>query len=204
MLNFKMLSSTVFLLFFVSFQSLPAFAAPTHIIDSGQLVGVDGLNVNGILYDVRFRDTSAQELFYDSATNSYIFDFNTREESHAASVALFDSIKIYENYPEDIFGTEDETYAYIETPYLLYSMFPYSYVYASYVKLSNDFEDAGNASEVAYAEPAHNTTSDLSTWEERVYAKWTPSNAVPIPGSSILLGLGLVCLLGANRKLTEG
>ena len=202
MLNFKRLRSIVFLLLFVSFPSLAAFAAPTHITDSGQLIGVDGLNVNGVLYDVRFRDTSAQDLFYDSATSSYIFDFNSREESHAASVALFDSIKAYENYPENILGTEDETYAYIHTPYLLSSDF-YSNVYTSYVKLSKDFVDIGNASEVAYGEPANSATSDLSTWEERVYAKWTPSNAVPIPGSSILLGLGLVCLIGANRKLAE-
>jgi len=41
----------------------PAQAVPTLIIDSGQLVGADNVDVSGSLYDVRFEEGFCNSLF---------------------------------------------------------------------------------------------------------------------------------------------
>jgi hypothetical protein len=84
----RKLAAAVYLASFGLFAS-----AATLEVEDGVLMGAGGVDVNGILYDVRFENGSCIELYSgcDEATD---FAFQTLEDANLASSALFSQVLI--------------------------------------------------------------------------------------------------------------
>ena len=75
--------------------SLSAQAIPIvkHIVENGQLVGAENVNVNGVWYDVKFADGTCIDLFSGCDENSD-FIFSTFSSVQMASEALIDQVLV--------------------------------------------------------------------------------------------------------------
>ncbi|MCI5208584.1 MAG: hypothetical protein D3910_07285 [Candidatus Electrothrix sp. ATG2] len=72
------------LFFMISLTISPAFAEPIYILIDGQLTGIQGVEVNGIVYDVEFKGGSFLTTFGDESG----LDFITAESAFSAATAL--------------------------------------------------------------------------------------------------------------------
>jgi len=77
-------------------------AAPILDVDSnGILIGARNVDVNGVLYDVEFKDGTCISL-YDGCDAPSDFPFSTQADAQAASISMFAFVLI------DIFDTETQ------------------------------------------------------------------------------------------------
>lgn len=83
----------------------PAQAVPTLLVDNGQLLGADNVNVAGNLFDVRFVEGSCNSLF--SGCTSSSFPFPTHASATVAGQALIDQVFI--DTGSDLFDTDPTT-----------------------------------------------------------------------------------------------
>jgi hypothetical protein len=83
----------------------PAQAVPTLLVDNGQLLGADNVNVAGNLFDVRFVEGSCNSLF--SGCTSSSFPFPTHASATVAGQALLDQVFI--DTGNDLFDTDPTT-----------------------------------------------------------------------------------------------
>jgi hypothetical protein len=106
-----------------SYAFAPAASAAKLNIDStGQLLGADGVDVGGTLYDVEFLDGTCLEVFNGCA--DFLFTFQSHEDSVLASSALANQVfggpnanTIYDNDPSLTNGITDVGLGSIFTPH---------------------------------------------------------------------------------------
>ena len=202
MVKFKFVFTTLFIhLFFACFFCSHAFSATLIINDDNQLMGANEVLVNGTLYDVRFVDGSAGNLFSDG-NDWYTTTFTTKEDAIEASQALLDQVflGIYDTDPELTNGIEDLSDTYINTAYdirkgkrkdMVLIVTTHNY--------SDDKEDT--VYYPAKFDQVTVLTLDSTNDGKTAWATWALSpNAVPVPGSLSLLGLGITAMAAINRK----
>lgn len=99
-----------------------ASSAATLTIDvGGQLTGATGVNVNGTLYDVEFRDGTCFAIF-DGCDDESDFTFTTITDALVASQALLDQVFVdsglgdFDSDPSLTLGIESQ-FGFIHSPY---------------------------------------------------------------------------------------
>lgn len=165
------------------------------------LTSIDGLTVDGNTYSVLLVDDSAQNIF----GTDYDFTFDSAEEAQAASEALCKSVLFWYDTPlySSIYGIER---AENDNALLLLTAYDYSSadndITASVAKLvyATDAEDTNQRKTTAIT---YSATASSANAHKRVYAVWTltsQGSPVPVPGSFLILGSGLIGLIGLGRR----
>ena len=182
-----------------------AAALKVHI--SGQLVGANGVDVNGTLYDVAFANSSCISVF-GGCDQLSDFAFNTQADAIVAAQALLDQVFI-----DDALGDFDSDPTLTEGCFGIScgAFIPYGFFdgLVGIVRANNNpLADVDTISELIFTLPA----TDLSFGPESVYALFvpadddglpedpgTPGTDVPAPGALLLFGFGLAGLGFAVR-----
>jgi len=176
----------------------PANAAPVLQVQGTNppiLTGIDGIDVNGSLYNVAFEDGTCAGVF--GACDAAHFTFTTQSDSVAAAHALLDAITgtYFDFLPPDIGGCSDAGCE-ILTP------FGTSHVSPVVVLVEFAFIDGGPPSDFINS-AAFSSTLDMTDNGSATYAVWSTPSDVPEPCSWTLLlaGLGLMSLSSRRRAL---
>lgn len=185
-----------------SFVSLAAISLSTNaailVIDDGQLLGADNVNVLGTNYDVRFVEGSC----IDEFNNCTDFTFDTAASAIEASNSLANQvfIGVYDSNPELTFGIESFTNGAIWTPFV--------HVVDEFTNevTSSFFSNSFGTSSDGFGGGSLNPFFDMSN-QGRTYANWTISidqnttpDPVPVPAAAWLFGSGLLGLIGIARR----
>jgi len=168
-----------------------ALAMPSLQIQGGILVGANGVDVGGTLYDVTFMDGTCQALFGGcDATSDFVFQ--DAAAGLVASQALLNQVLIdgpaglFDTFPAHTQGCDSQALCMIWTPVSLsgstvtaISVFNYSMIVDS---TGLELIDS---------------TTDLQNYLGNTWAVWTEAHhAVPEPATSVLLTSGLLGIAG--------
>lgn len=200
--------------FFILGFSAPAWSV-TLVIDAGELIGVNNVNVGGTKYDVQFIDGTCAAVFGDCTDNaSFTFD---RSGTETAAQALLDQVfnaagtdsngltlegGLYDIAPEQTRGITSTTVArmLILSNEKTTGKRHYSTLY-NFKQPHTDVDRIGcfatSASCNPLAQYANNPGMNASAQAEFVYTKW--SVAAPTPTTVGLLSL---VLAGMVRRKT--
>ena len=166
---------------------------------NGQLLGVDGLDVNGTTYNVDFVEGSCYTLFSPCLTSDvFTFDIN---EAVDASWALRNQVfeipewSSYDSMPDMTFGCNDPYGCTIYTPYAAGAdnMGSAYFFNGDGLFFFNTVATCGNCYK------ADDTTDNPTT----VYAIWEEAGGVspvPVPAAAWLFGSGLLGLVSVARR----
>ena len=171
----------VFLALTLLWISGPVSAIPSYVYSGGQVTGVTGLEVDGVLWDMTLHDASYDEL-YAALGDSALYTM-------AFSEAVTDALVTFTNTQADLASTIIGCG--VETSCAITTVFEYTGTqYAGYYDLVRDNE------------------VDFSTWtwipsdanhSGITYATWTVAN-VPEPSVVLLMASGLMVFGIARRK----
>lgn len=170
--------------------------AATLNVLNGQLMGADGVNVNGSLYNVDFLDGSCISLY-----NCGGFTFNTLTSATAASQALLDQVFLdgplgqFDSKPTLTNGIEiDGLFGRVDTVFNRQGGTT-AFGYASVLNYKLDANDTTsfNVGHDWLVDSGENGLVTHAVWEVAV-------NPVPIPAAVWLFGSGLIGLIGLARS----
>lgn len=187
----RVLSLGVVLAFFIG----AANSAPVLQVTSGILTGASGVDVNGTLYDVEFRDGTCVSLFSGCDALSD-FTFTTAASAAAASQALLSQVFVdgalgaFDSTPRLIQGCADNTgqgFCAVFTPT--------DFLVNNSVAQNSSLE-AGDLVRVAFTLSGE----DLTIYDTVVYAVWSPRAASVSEPVSAALVLGGLAALGVTRR----
>ncbi|WP_028584809.1 PEP-CTERM sorting domain-containing protein [Desulfogranum mediterraneum] len=178
-------------------------SALTWVEDNRELIGADGVEVNGFLYDVRFVGGSCIEVFNSCRD----FTFHTPFEAQLASQALLDQVLINDQgarQPYDVLPGLTHTGQPFNDLFMpLRILTPWMPVFDPYavgVALNSSFEREDRVSDGRDL-PHLNPFTDPWTWQRpTVWAVWSPAQPVPEPTTSLLFAIGIVGLMGARSR----
>lgn len=183
-------------------QFASAGFAAALIVESGELKGATGVDVNGTLYDVSFVEGSCVALF-SGCDSSSDFDFATELEAEFAAVALLSQVFVdtasgaFDAVPALTAGCElPSDYCYARVPYAL---LPNGTGYAR-IAYNNSGAAADFTGLVNFG-PTHSTLPENYT----VYADFTLSAAPGVPEPAtwamMIIGFGFVgSVIRASKK----
>ena len=184
--------------------------AATLDIRSGQLFGAAGVDVNGVLYDVAFRDGTCIEL-YGGADENTDFPFtnlsNINDNSLAitANQALLDQVFVdsqlgaFDSVPNLTNGCRATGGCYVFTPMWVNAIGGLGCVGVRNNKVGHEdviFAGGSVNHRTFDTRPGGPVPDD----DHLVWAVWSEATAVPIPGAVWLFGSGLAGLIGLRRK----
>ena len=173
--------------------SLSAQAIPIvkHIVENGQLVGAENVNVNGVWYDVKFADGTCIDLFSGCDENSD-FIFSTFSSVQMASEALIDQVLVdlspelnFDSDPSKTFGCDFITACRSQIPFRtafnsptrVAVSGPTNYRESNSVGISGSWPDSWDTTRYGLL--------NFAVWTEKVHT-------IPEPSTIALLGLGLL------------
>lgn len=175
-----------------------AFAAhgtTLQLDDEKTLFRIQGVNVNGVFYDVILRDGSCDTLFGGCSTSS--FAFTNYDDSRGASQALLELIFLdsrLENpepsRPSFINGCQRFDECLVLTPY---AADEYGLVDVIVAQFYRPYA-------VILRETQLMHDVDTQTIYDYTYAVWTKSAAVPEPASLALFGVGALAATAMRRR----
>jgi hypothetical protein len=174
-----------------------AQASPILIVDNGQLLGANNIDINGSIFDVRFIDGVCADLFGGVCSRSN-FTFQTQADGISAAAAIVDQIfnsvagSPFDIDPELIFGCTNTISCQILIPI---NIFPGLLLNSAVVGNSNG-PGAG-----AGATTNIRTGDSLALDARRVFASFTPSLSTSVPEPSVIVMLlGGILGLGVLRR----
>jgi hypothetical protein len=174
-----------------------AQATPILITDNNQLLGANGIEINGSFFDVRFVDGTCADLFGVCSRGN--FQFQTQADGFAAAAALLNQVfgstagSLFDINPTLTFGCTNTIVCQILIPT---TIFPGSL-------LSNAIAQNNNGIGTSSGFTVNiRTTDNLASQASRVFASFTPSTSasVPEPSTQVLLLTGLLGLLIARKQ----
>jgi hypothetical protein len=171
----------------------PAQAVPTLIIDTGQLMGADNVDISGSLYDVRFEEGSCDTLFSGCISSS--FTFPTQISATAAAQALLDQVFIdngsglFDSVPTNTFGCVSGT-CQVMIPFALIPGLITTRTAINNNTISSDSIGLINTGR----------TTNTGSQGDRVYAVFTEADDIPEPSAMALFGLGLIGIAITRRR----
>lgn len=180
-------------------MSVSSANAATYDLAGGGagLRGANGVVVNGLTYNVEFRDGTCFSIYSgcDEATD---FAFNSAAGATAASQALitqvFGNDDVYDVDPDRTRGIDASFGGLIYTPYLFLAD-----VMQVAVECAANLE--GNARDVAgCGNSRFQTTLDFRHLDDSTFARWTQVPAVPVPAAVWLFGTALIGLVGFSKR----
>lgn len=197
---FKQTLLTFAALFFCS----SVFAAATlQISENGILTGATGVNVAGVLFDVKFRDGSCISL-YSSCDKGSVFP-GGYEGAEVASHALIEQVFVgqYLASPQLINGCTSTANCIVLTlAYVNSSSYEEMNWLAAQVE-PTAFEVCNFRCVLGITGPFSFDSTSLPMFTNAV---WSVSSApiVPIPAAAWLFGSGLIAFIGIARSKSEG
>ena len=194
------IKNTVFRLVFVGllFAGISATnkadAMPTLIVNSGQLLGANNVDLGSLgLFDVRFADGSCADLFTGCDNAADDFAFQNEADATVAAQALLD--QVFVDLAGALFSTDPELTNGCEEPLVCQAMIPFSTdtVLVNSI-LPTNFSDL-TPSDLASASIA--IEGDLTSFEAFTFAVFSP---VPEPPVMLLFSLGVIGLAVSRRR----
>ena len=195
----KVTFGTLIILITLLFGAKIAVAAVVWQMDSGQLIGALGVDVNGTPYDVAFKEGTCASVF--GVCDAAHFDFTSFDTAEAASKALLDQVFInttdgpFDDTPNLTYGISDVSIGYILTPFGLQgSYINYSTAANSAVESLDEWTGGGSVDNSLY---------DSARYPRDVWADWTVrQGSVPEPGSLSLIAVAtfLAAVVTSRRK----
>jgi len=183
------------LLSLILFPLAETLAATLDIDQDGLLIGATDVNVDGTLFELRFRDGT----FFDIFTDASGLDATTATKAEAFSHALLDQVfldtedGLFDTDPELTFGCPNTLTCIVFTPFSVdgNSVMSITAFNRTEVTLLDEVRELPADSN------GDGDFSQATTW---VYADWTVQ-VVPIPAAAWLFGSALG-LLGWMRRRT--
>lgn len=181
------------------FTVSPSHAVPVELtVESGVLKGAKYVDVDGVLFDVTFRDSTCVALF-DGCDESSDFTFTTLEDATKAATALMQQVFVGE-FDDDPTKTEGISYVFG------YAMIPYGFIPNSVgvwmaVASNNTFEGSDQVLHWGYDPTVDTSNPGPGVPDFRNYALFSPTvvSSVPLPPSIALFLTGLAGLAGFSR-----
>jgi hypothetical protein len=180
------------------FLACGAAHAAEPVVGNGLLVGAVGVAVQGVLYDVEFKDGSCISLFSGCDALSDL-PFATGAQAITASQALLDQVFLdgplgsFDSRPSLIRGCGDNTgqgFCGVLTP---------ADIQVNNVLAQNATVEAGDLLRGAITLRGE----DMTAYDTVVYAVWTPQVPVPEPAALGLFAAGLALLGGLWRRTRQ-
>ncbi|WP_179954188.1 PEP-CTERM sorting domain-containing protein [Denitrobaculum tricleocarpae] len=203
MKSFQGLAFAVALALFAT-HSGTAKAVPMLIVENGELLGADNVDVNGTLFDVRFRDGTCSAIFSGCDNPSEDFAFADANSAKAAAQALLD--QVFLDGPAGLFDSNPELTLGCSASELCLANIPY----AQSVPGKFEFVSARNLPDLVEPpfefENTGDSDFDFSDNGFAVFAVFTsagPSVAVPEPASLALFSFGLAGFIFARRGRSQ-
>lgn len=197
-MSLSSLAAAVFAVFAFVYP-LTSHAATLQIDNTGQLLGADGVDVGGVLYDVDFLDGSCAVLF-NGCDASDDFTFTTETAALAAASALQSQVFLdgpsgaFNSTPPLTNGCEDPVTCGVYTPF---APAPTSAQQVQVAIFLNLMGTAGFtfSTDVLVTEASASIT----------YASWdlSQSAVVPLPATGLLFLSGLAGLFFVKRRQTR-
>jgi hypothetical protein len=173
--------------------------AATVILDGTTVTGILDLDVDGTIYDVTFLKAFGADFY--GPTGSSIFQFADSFEAEAASLAVTDTLNLYNNFNDPDADTVGDPSA-----NLLNDQFWIGY---------GEFVPTGIspcAPGDTCIETAHGSWTPSDVWKTegqieflayddlRIWADFQGVSEVPVPAAAWLFGSGLLGLVGVARR----
>ena len=179
-----------------------ALSAPILIVDvNGKLTGAHNVEVNGILYDVEFRDGTCADLFSGCDNPVTDFPFTTPADAFAAAAALLAQVfvdgtapALFDSNPALTLGCGTTTVCGVFTPYALADIFgPRALSQAA----ENRAPDQPLPDAISPVQPPLDL--DTTFFPLLVWAVW---NTVPEPPTyaCLLLAAGIALAMSGRRN----
>jgi len=172
--------------------------AATLLMNSGELAGASGVNVNGTLYDVSFFSGSCASV-YGGCDTADDFTFQTVSDADAASSALLGQVLInidgfaFDDSPELTLGCTGVQQCQVNTAYAVSGGWvDFRVAFNKWNIANEDWDSLGSGQGVTSVDPP----------ADQLWAKWTVSEVqvVPVPAAAYLFGSALLGLIGIKRK----
>jgi hypothetical protein len=208
-LKFKKLAGAT--LAALSVSAAPSAAAVLNVSLDGQLMGASGVAVDGILYDVAFRDGTCIELFDGCDTGSDFTFYKSggpgaaSDDAEMASIALLDQVFIdgvdgqFDSISRLTNGLHTNDFGSILTIWGVKSTNVFAAINYSGSGVDEAYRVVGFAPNV--------DTSTMTYHGYQVYAVWSVAavSDVPLPAGGVLLlsSLGGVVSLHLRKKRNE-
>lgn len=171
-----------------------ADAMPTLIVNSGQLLGADNVDLGSLgLFDVRFVDGSCADLFTGCDNAADDFAFQNEADATVAAQALLD--QVFVDLVGALFSTDPELTNGCEDTFRCEAFIPFSSdTVLANSRLATNFSDLTPSD---LASSSFGIEGDLTSFEAFTFAVFTP---VPEPSAVLLFGLGVIGLAVSRRR----
>ncbi len=180
---------------FVGFQ---ANAALVTVLDSGDLIGFDGISLNNEIYDVRFVEGTFFSVFGDASGLDFADDPVGAKSASTALMNAFNDFPTYDHTPNLTFGLGNIN-GYIWTPYWQKdNIVKYMYFHnVSDILQPNSNDQVWAAQVIA----SYDTLGPNDFDAVRVWADWSvATESVPEPSVIALFAAGLFGIGFARRR----
>ena len=166
-------------------------AAPILLFStSNQLTGATGVEVNGQLYDVEFKDGTCFDLFNGCYEGTDSFFWKTSADAETASLSLLDQVftdatgALLDSEPHRILGCETTISCFAITPFVRYFL----HNAVSGVSAFNSHVESGDGTVASHVD----INFDLAAEAGQTWAVWSSRSTISEPPLALLM---FICLL---------